>query len=377
MATYDQLGVKRIINAAANNTRLGGCIMDPEVVKAMAGASTWFVDMDQLQRQAGRYIAQITGAEDGLVTSGAACGLLVGTAASITGENRPMQLAIPENIDAEVIIPKGQLTGYHQAVRTAGAKLIEVGLPYRVSIEEMESAITEKTVALCYTFGEVTSKVGMISLQDMVTIGKRFGIPTLVDASVASYPPSRMKEHIECGADLVAFSGAKHIYGPPASGFICGRADLIAACRRQAGPEYGIGRPCKVSKEEIVGLIRALELYLSRDIEAELRVWEIQVSKMIDLLSRLPYLEVCRIFPDEVDRPVPRVEVVVDEASLGFRARDLADYLRDHDPSIRSQEFLLDAGIMILNPLGLFEGDESIIYDAFEKYWISKGHTPG
>lgn len=347
--------------------------MDIEVLNAMAEAAKWFIDMVELHKQAGKFIAEITGAEDALVTSGAADGLLLGTAACITRDDRAKMLMLPEGTAAEVVIPKGQLTGYHQAIRMTGAKLIEVGLPYRVSIEEMEAAIGDKTVALCYTFGEVTSKVGMISLTEMISIGKKFNVPVIVDASVSSYPPSRLSEHIALGADLVAFSSSKHIFGPPATGFICGRADLIEACLRQAGPDYGIGRPCKVSKEEIVGLVKALELYVNRDIEAEQRQWESRVTKLIDLLSQLPHLRVVRTFPDEVGRPVPRAKVWLDEVELGFGARELAVWLRERDPPVRTQEFLLDLGTIILNPLGLLEGDDELVYSAFHSIWSTKG----
>lgn len=370
---YEKLHVRRVVNASANNSRLGGCLVAPEVLDAMAEASKWFVDMDELHRQAGRFIAELTGAEDAQVTSGAAGALLLGTAACITNNDRAKMLKLPENVDAEVILPKGQLTGFHQAIKTTGAKIVEVGLPYRVSTEELEAAIGDKTVALCYTFGEGTSKVGMVSLPDMISIGKRFRVPVLVDAAVASYPPSRLREYIALGADLVAFSSPKHINGPPATGFICGRADLIEACRRQAGPAYGIGRPLKVSKEEIVGLVKALELYVNRDILAEQAKWESQVAKLIELLSDLPHLQVSCTFPDEVGRPVPRVRVQVDAEGLGITARQLAERLRKHDPPVVTQEFLLDVGTILLNPIGLLAGDDGIIHKAFVTIWSSLG----
>jgi len=205
----------------------------------------------------------------------------------------------------------------------------------------------------------------MISLPEMIQIGADHSIPVLVDAAVASYPPSRLREFIALGADLVAFSGAKHIYGPPATGFICGRAELIEVCRRQAGPEYGIGRPMKVSKEAIAGLVRALQLYVERDVEAEQRGWEESVSRLLDLLGRLAFLRVSRVYPDEVGRPVPRVRVEVDSGTWGGTARELVAALRRADPSVRTQEFLVDLVVIILYSLGLLEGDEELIYRAF------------
>lgn len=371
MSIYEKLHVRRVVNASGNNSRLGGCLLNQEVLAAMAEASTCYVDMVELQKQAGKYISEITKSEDALVTSGAAAALLLGTAACITLNDRPKMLQLPYGNNAEVVLQKGQLTGYHQAVTTTGATLVEVGLPYRVSVEEIEAAINDRTVALCFTFGEVTSKVGMVSLQDMIAIGKKYNIPVIVDAAVASYPPRKLHEFIELGADLVAFSSAKHIFGPPATGFICGRKDLIEACRRQAGPDYGIGRPMKVSKEEIIGLIKALELYVNRDVENELRVWDSKVTKLLELFKGLPQLITFRSFPDEVDRPVPRVFVNIDEKKLGLSARTIVEKLRVADPPIRTQEFLVDIGTIILNPVGLLEGDEDIIYRRLREIILS------
>ena len=367
MSIYDELHVRRVVNASGNNTRLGGCLLSQEVLVAMADASTCYVNMVELQIQAGKYISKITKSEDAHVTSGAAAALLLGTAACITRNDRPKMLKLPYTNKAEVVLQKGQMTGYHQAIPTTGATIVEVGLPYLVSAEEIEAAISERTVALCYTFGEVTSKVGMVPLEEMIAIGKKYNIPVIVDAAVSSYPPRKLHEFIELGADLVAFSSAKHIFGPPATGFICGRKELIEACRSQAGPYYGIGRPMKVGKEEIVGLLKALELYVNRDIENELRIWDLKVETLLELMNGLPQLNAFRSFPDEVDRPVPRVFIKIDENILGMSARTVVNRLKDSNPPIWTQEFLVDSGTIIVNPIGLLEGDEKIIYKSLRE----------
>lgn len=372
MSIYEKLNIRRVINASGNNSRLGGCLLDERVLDAMREASTCYVDMEELKIAAGNFIAEITGAEDAQITSGAAGGLLLATAACITSDNYPKMLQLPNNTNAEVILQKGQLMGYHQAIRTAGAKIVEVGLPYRVSIEDVEAAINERTVALCYTFGEPTSKNGLLPLDEIINIGKKFNIPTFVDAAVASYPPSRLREYIEMGSDLVIFSSAKHIFGPPATGFICGKKDLIQGCRLQAGPNYGIGRPMKVSKEEVVGLVKALEIYINHDIEKEHREWDDKIDKIIDLLGQIQNIKAIKSFPDEVGRPIPRVFVEIDSCKIGYDAKKIVNMLKRTDPPIWTQEFLVDTGTIILNPIGLLENDEFLIYQKFREV-ISPG----
>ena len=372
MATYESLGIKRIINASGNNSRLGSSCMSPEVLQAMCEAAKWYVDMDELHQRCGEYITRVTGAEAGLVTSGAAGGLILATAACITGDNKAMMLELPEAGEGtEVIVQKGQRTGYDQAVRTAGAKLVEVGLPYRVHPEQIEYAINERTVGILYTFGEVVSQRGEVPLRKVIEIGKKHNIPIIVDASVVNYPVSRLREYIAMGADLVVHSGAKHIFGPPGTGFLCGRKDLIEACRLQAGPDYGIGRPMKIGKEEIVGLITALEIYVKKDHEAEQRNWESKVRFLVEDLRELPRVEVTRVFPDEVGRPVPRVRAWVDEQALGVTAYEIAERLSQSDPSVRVTTFYLHDGALVLNPICLLDDDEELVVAAFQKVWSS------
>ena len=171
------------------------------------------------------------------------------------------------------------------------------------------------------------------------------------------------------GADLVTFSGAKHIYGPPGTGLLCGRKDLVEACRLQAGPEYGIGRPMKVGKEEIVGLITALEMYVEKDHEAERREWESKVRFLLEALAELPHVEVTRIFPDEVGRPVPRARVWVDEQSIGVTAYEIAECLYQGDLPVRITPFYLHEAALVLNPLCLQDGEKELVVSAFQRVW--------
>lgn len=370
MAAYQSLGVRRVVNASGYTSRLGGSCCSREVLCAMNEAAGWFVDMKELHRRCGEAIARITGAEAALVTSGAAGGMLLATAACVTRGDPAVMAELPRAArGARVIVQKGHRTGYDQAVATVGVDLIEVGLPYRARPEQIEHAIDERTVALLYTFGELTVRGELLSLAEMVAIGKRRGVIVIVDAAVASYPPGRMLDVVASGADLVAFSGSKHVGGPPGTGFLCGRGDLVEAARLQAGPDYGIGRTMKVSKEEMVGLVTALEQYMERDHEAERRLWESQVRFLIENLKDLSHADVSRTFPDDAGRPVPRVRVRIDERALGITAYEIEKRLGFLDPPVGVTPYNLHEGALMLNPACLLEGDAELVAAAFRKVW--------
>lgn len=370
MVAYQNLGVRRVVNASGYTSRLGGSCCSREVLGAMKDAAGWFADMKELHRRCGDAIAAITGAEAALVTSGAAGGMLLATAACVTRGDPVTMAELPHAARGlRVIVQKGQRTGYDQAVTTVGVDLVEVGLPYRTRPEQIEHAIDERTVALLYAFGELTVHGELLSLPEMVAIAKRRGVSVIVDAAVASYPPSRMLDVVASGADLVAFSGSKHIAGPAATGFLCGRKDLMEAARLQAGPDYGIGRTMKVSKEEMVGLVAALDQYVKRDHESERRLWESQVEFLIENLRELPHVEVSRTFPDDAGRPVPRVRVRIDEHALGTTAYDIEKRLGLLDPPVGVTPYNLHEGALMLNPACLLEGDAELVVAAFRKVW--------
>ena len=370
MATYESLGIQKVINASGNNSRIGSSTLSQEVLSAMNKAAKVYVDMDALQRACGKYIAKITGAEDGLVTTGAAGGLVLSAAACITGTNRALMAELPRIAkNKEIIIQKGHRTGYDLAIRTFGAKLIEVGLPYQTLQEEVENAISENTVGILYTFGERVNRNGEVSLKTIIDIAKKYKIPVILDGSLINYPFSRLKEYISMGVDLLVTSGGKHIFGPPGTGFLCGKKKLVEACRLQAGPSYGIGRPLKIGKEEIMGLITALEIYLNKDHNKENKKWSERINFITKGLNKLKGLNVVQTKFDEVDRPVPRARIFVDEIITGHNAFEVIDILKHGTPPIWFQEFILREGIIWLNPICLAEGEAEVIIDSFKKLW--------
>jgi D-glucosaminate-6-phosphate ammonia-lyase len=374
MASYESLGVRRVINAAGNASGLGSACMGPEVLQAMCEAAKWYVDMDELHRRAGEYIAHITGAEAALVTSGAAGALLLATAACITRGNRSMLAELPAAAAGrDVIIQAPHRNGYDHAVRTAGVRLLEVGQPDRVLPEQIEAAINADTVAILFVFGETIDRRGEVPLETVEEIAKRHGFPLILDASVVNYPFERLQGFAALGIDLIATSGGKHIFGPPGTGFLFGRSDLVDVCRLMASPIHGIGRPLKIGKEEIVGLVTALERYVDSDTDAQHREWESRVLYMADALGDLPHATVATTTVDEVDRPMPRVRLSVDEEALGSTATQIVECLRQAEPSVHVQRFALHEGALILNPICLLEGDEKLVVQALRDVWRQLG----
>ena len=372
MATFESLGIKKVINASGNNSRLGSSILSQEVLYAMNEASKVYVNMDELHIRSGEFIAQITGAEAGLVTSGGAGGLLLSAAACVTGTNIALMLELPQTSKGkEIIIQKGHRTGYDQAIRTSGVSLIEVGIPYLTYPEQIENSINENTVAILFTFGETVNRNGEVPLKDVIKIAKKHKIPTIVDGSLINYPFTRIKDCMAMGVDLLVTSGGKHIFGPPGTGFLCGKKDLVEACRLQAGPSYGIGRPLKVGKEEIIGLITALEIYLKKDHDAEHQKWDKKIHYLVSELNKLNNIEATQTEFDEVDRPVPRARLLFEERNIKQNAYEIVENLQYGEHPIWVQEFSLRKGVILLNPVCLADGEEELIIKRFRNLWQS------
>lgn len=293
MTVYDTLGVRTIINAKGTATRLSGGIMRPEISAAMVDASQHCIDMAELQAAASLEIAKATGAEAGYVASGASACLLLATAACIAGLDPGRMARLPDTrgMKNEVIMIRSQRNFYDHAIRAAGATIVEVGLPDRYAGAgvrdaegwEIDDAISERTAAIFY----VADAASQPNLPKVISIAKQQKIPVIVDAAAQLPPQSNFKRFIAEGADLVAFSGGKVLGGPQASGILCGRKDLIMSAALQhldldiyedmweppkslidkrklkGTPQHGIGRSCKAGKEEIVGLLTALRLFVT------------------------------------------------------------------------------------------------------------------
>jgi D-glucosaminate-6-phosphate ammonia-lyase len=383
---YEQLGVPTLINAVGPSTRLSGGIMRPEVAEAMTQASQYCVDIAQLQARAGRLIAAYTGAEAGYVTNGAAAGLLLGTAACVTGLDPSKMNRLPDTrgMKNQVVMARSHRNFYDHAVRTAGVELVEVGIADRFSgagvrdteAWEIEAALTDQTACVLY----VAHAHSQPDLAAVVEVAHRQGVPVLVDAAGQLPPASNLTHFISLGADLVCFSGGKTIGGPQSSGLLCGRRDLIQAAALQhldldifydqwepppelidknalpGAPHHGIGRPCKVGKEEIAGLLKALELFVAEDPKARREGWRQKMAALIDAAGDLPHASL-ELADDPKRSEIPAVNLRLDEEALGFTAFELVLRLQRGTPSIQANPTYVDQAMVTFGPMCLRDGE--------------------
>lgn len=390
MSIYDRFGVRSRINAAGLLTRLGGSLMPVEVLDAMTQAAASFVDMAELQAAASTVIARHTDAEAGLVTSGAAAGLTLGAAACLARLDAGRMDRLPETDDIpnEIIMCRTHRTSYDHAIRAAGARIREVGFNDRaagagvrdVEVWELEAAITPRAVAVAY----MATPESQPPLAEVTAMAHRHRLPVLVDAAAQLPPAENLRRFVAEGADLAVFSGGKAIRGPQGTGILCGRRDLVASAALQqldmdvrpetwrppdlyrcqealrGIPHHGIGRGFKVSKEEIVGLLVALERFATLDHAAEQARQGALLVAIRDRLADSPHIR-ARLLPAAETGRDPLLELRVDETALGLSAFALSLALQQGEPPVHLGERNAAQGVLIVNPVGLREGDTEII----------------
>jgi L-seryl-tRNA(Ser) seleniumtransferase len=386
MTIYDELGVRTLINARGCATLAGGTLMEPEVVAAMADAAASFVRIADLQEIASRRIAAMTGAEAGYVTSGAAAGLTLGSAAMLARLDPDLMERLPEtgSSPAEIVVQAAHRNPYDHLVRASGARLVEFGGMRRATVGEMEAAIGPATVGAFY-HGQ--AEADGLSIEDFGATAHAHGLPVLVDASMNLPPRSNLRRFIAAGADLVAFSGGKTIRGPQASGFLAGRADLLVSVGLQQQdmdvlpatwsrralvdegvisrpPTHGIGRSMKTGKEEIVGLLVALERYAARDEDAEMARWTSVTERLAAGLAEIPGLSV-RTAPTQDGRPVPITIVTVDPVAFELSAVELVRRFGARDPIIMVGDHDAEKGVLRLDPENLDLAAADAVIGAF------------
>ena len=392
MHIFERMGVPVIINAKGPATRLSGALMAPEVGAAMAEAAGLCVDIAELQAHASGVIAEATGAEAGYVTSGAAAGLLLSTAACLAGLDPSKMARLPDTagMKSDVVMVRSQRNAYDHAVRAAGVTLVEVGLPDRYAgagmrdaeAWEIADAITDRTAAVFY----VADRHARPPLPEVVKVAHEAGIPVIVDAAGQLPPAANLKRFIADGADLVAFSGGKAIGGPQATGILCGRRDLIMSAalqqldfdvfyeqwlppqqlidkhRLKGVPQNGIGRPCKTGREDIVGLLKALELFLAETDAARHARWLDTVSGILSGLDGLKGAHAKLVGADDTG-DIPMVELTLEpSASLDVLGLDRA--LQAGTPSIHAEPSYADRGILLISPICLAPGQAEQIAPA-------------
>jgi D-glucosaminate-6-phosphate ammonia-lyase len=380
VGVYEQLGLKPIINASGTVTRLGGAPMPPAVLEAFCQAAAQSVPIEHLQAAASKIIAEATGTERALVTAGAAAALTLGSAAMLTGHDLARMERLPscDDFPHELVVAREHRNGYDHAARASGARLVEVGfneLPSgagvrRVEAWEYEAAFGPRTAGVLY----VMSPGAQPPLADVVRRAHAHHLPVLVDAAGELPPRANLKEIAALGADLVTFSGGKAIRGPQATGILCGRRDLVAAAalqmldmddylelwepptalfdreRLQGMPRMGIGRGFKVSKEQIVALLTALQMFVRGDYDAELAGFGRRLESIAVSLEQAA----CRTTLHEGQADcLPLLEIAIDEPRLGRTAIEVCRRLRAGTPPCYVGHAGLREGKLIVNPLHL------------------------
>lgn len=325
MSFYADLGVRRVVNAATTFTAVGGSLMPPEVLAAMTDAASSFVDMHELHEAAGQRVAALTNNEAAHVTAGCGAAIVLSVLGCATGGD-PAALA---HLDGtEVVMHAAHRIPYDPAITLAGARIVQVGNVLQTFDWELDAAITTRTAAVFYVAGSHLPQ-GALDLPTTVAIAHARGVPVIVDAA-AQLPPHTNLWHFttDLGADLALFSGGKGLRGPQASGLIVGRRTLVEAARANAAPHQRRARAMKAGKEEIAGLVRAVELYLAQDHDAVYTSWDQTVAAWIDALDGVAGIRAEREALNEAGQPVPRVLVTV------LNADDLRAALWAGDPRV-------------------------------------------
>ena len=367
MDIYRELGVTPVINAAGSLTASGGSIMPPQVTDAMARASRAFVDMQELHLAAGSRIAELIGVEAAHVCACAAAGIALMSAACMAGADRERIRQLPDTTGMRdrFVVQRAHRNGFDQAVRVAGGAFIEIDS----DAEQLAQALEDPQVAAVFCTFAWFCPHDALPFEQLTELAHAEGLPVIVDAAAEVPPPVNLRRFLDWGADLVTFSGGKSLRGPQSSGLILGRADLVEACRLNDCPNGGVGRPMKTDKEAIVGLVKAVELYMAKDHALEMAMWEDRVDRVIAAVEDLPGARAWRQMPHGIGQQIPHAAVSWDEEALGLTHEDAAQALRNGEPRIIVQVINTArygfAGFtekqLRVHPHSLQEGEERIV----------------
>lgn len=358
-SVYQALGVKHVINATGTVTNLGGSVMPPEVVAAWVDASRHFVNLLDLQAKVGERIAKIIGVEAALVTTGAAGALLLATAAAVTGSDRKLIARLPDTtgMKNEVILQKTHHSCYDNQITNVGVKLIDVE-----SAADVAKAVNPRT-ALMF-FMNKDEEAGRIRARQWIDLARQHRIPTLLDAAADVPPPERLAGYNRMGFDVVAFSGGKAMRGPNDTGLLLGKKPLIDAAALNTNPHCpSIGRGMKVSKEDMIALLTAVERFVRLDHQAERREFERRIGVIEAALKDIPTLQTERIVPP-IANHVPHLQITWDESRVRITRARLTQALAEFDPPIQIGRVsgTGDRGLLI-SVLTLQAGEERTIAD--------------
>ena len=336
-ANYEALGVRPIINAQARLTRLGGSRMPPEVQEAMAGASRWYVDMFELQRQVGARLAELTHNEAAYIATGAATALFLTSLATMVGSDPAALAQLPAlgpDAKDEIIIHTAQRFTYDPAVRLAGARFVAIGTSDATARWELEEAITPRTAAVLFVAGAHFQR-GALAVEEVIEIAHANELPVIVDAAAQLPPVENLWRFTrDLGADMAIFSGGKDLRGPQSSGLVVGKQVWIDKIFANGSPNPWVGRPMKVGREEMLGLLAAVERYLTLDHGARNAGFEEIVAGWMRTFDGLPGVSATRAFPNEAGQPMPRVRIEFEPAIAGLSGDEARYQLWEGNPRI-------------------------------------------
>jgi uncharacterized pyridoxal phosphate-dependent enzyme len=328
---YDELGVTTVINCEGTMTMLGGSILRPELEAVMAMAGRHFVSIPELEVAAGKRIAEMLKLPDGysaLVTSGAAAAMQSGLAGILTGDNEALIRQLPDltGMKSEVIIQKSHRNPFDHQLRTTGIKLIEIE-----TREQLREAISQRTAMM--HFSNFANAAGQIKVDEWVQLAKQYNVPCMNDAAADTPPVSHLWDYANMGYDLITFSGGKAMRGPQCAGLLIGRKDLVAYALLNNSPhEDTLGRGQKVGKEEIIGMVKALELYLKEDHDALTREWQARLERISRELTKIPGVSTEFFVPD-IANHVPHMHITWD-SRVPLEPRQVSKMLRNSKPPI-------------------------------------------
>lgn len=351
---YQQLGLKQVINACGKMTILGVSSVAPEVMQATARAASAFVEIDRLVDRIGELVSRYTGAQDSYVTSCASAGIAIAVAAAITHGEQASVAQMPDStgLANQIVMLRGHNVDYGapitSAIRLGGGRVVEVGSSNLAARWQLESAVNDNTAALLFVKSHHCVQKGMLTIEDFVAVARTHGLPLIVDAAAEE----DLHSWVASGADMVIYSGAK-AFNAPTSGFITGKKTWIAACKAQ---HHGIARAMKIGKENMVGLVYALENYHQG--QSTLSAEQLQpIAGAISAIRGL-YAD---IEQDEAGRAIWRIRVRVNAQELGLDARGVEAQLRGGDIAIYARRYHLDQGVFSLDPRTVAEGEMALI----------------
>lgn len=362
---YKELGLRTFINAAGTYTSLTGCLMRESAIDAYNYATRQYVALDELQDKVGARLAELIGCEAATVTAGAASAITLGTAGVLSGMDPKKASRIPTDLSGmktEVIMQKSHVIGYAHAIKNCGVKVIEIE-----TRKELEKAINDQTAMLWFL--NANNFKGKIQYKEFVEVGKKYGIPMMIDAAADVPPVENLWKYTDMGFDLACFSGGKGLRGPQSCGLLLGRKDLIAAARLSAPPRGDtVGRGMKVNKEEILAMLMAVENYLTRDHESDWKLWESQIKLIADAAATVDGVETEIHVPD-IANHVPSLRIRWDNKKVKMTPDEARQALRNGHPSIETVggDESIDITTWMMNP-----GEERIVASSIQKILSKK-----